>query len=126
MKRIRIVITIITVMSLAMLVTSCRHTENVEKPQTTQAVQTTQQVAESAESAQLAPADGDIGEMAAKQIALNKVPGATEADIYEFEKEYDDGLVQYEGKIIYNGCEYEFEISGETGDIFDWEIEKIN
>lgn len=116
MKRIRIVITIITVMSLVMLITSCGQADSEQTQQTEESVKATEQT----------QAAEDIGEMAAKQIALNKVPGATEDDIFEFEKEYDDGLVQYEGKIIYNGCEYEFEISGETGDIFDWEIEKIN
>ncbi len=116
MKRISIVITIITVMSLLVLITSCGQADNEQTQHTAESVKATQKTL---------PAD-DIGETAAKQIALNKVPGATEDDIYEFEKEYDDGLVQYEGKIIYKGCEYEFEINGETGDIFDWEIEKIN
>lgn len=113
-------------MLIAMLFTSCGRTENVQMPQTDREIQTTEPAAKPAETPQTSPTTGDIGEAAAKQIALNKVPGATEADIYEFEKEYDDGLIQYEGMIIYEGCEYEFEISGETGDIFDWEIEKIN
>lgn len=119
MKKLHIIITIIAVMCLAMLITSCGQSESVQTDQKVQA-------AESTETAQQDQTFGDIGEAAAKQIALNKVPGAVETDIYEFEKEYDDGMIQYEGTIIYEGCEYDFEISGETGDIFDWEIESAD
>lgn len=51
----------------------------------------------------------DIGEEAVISIVLAKVPGATRNDIYEFEKEYDDGILEYEGSIYYDGYEYEFE-----------------
>ena len=60
----------------------------------------------------------------AKQKALSQVPGATVSDIYEFETDHDDGRIQYEGKILYNGMEYEFEIDGYSGSIRSWESQR--
>lgn len=59
----------------------------------------------------------------AKELALSQVPGATLDDIREFETDYDDGRMEYEGKIIYDGMEYEFEIDGYSGAIRSWEAE---
>ena len=59
----------------------------------------------------------------AKAMALAKVPGATEADIWEFSTERDDGRSEYEGEIIYDGMKYEFEIDGYSGTIRSWEAE---
>lgn len=59
----------------------------------------------------------------AKQIALAEVPGATVNDIYEFELDRDDGRLEYEGTIYYNGMEYEFTIDGYSGAIRSWEAE---
>lgn len=61
----------------------------------------------------------------AKSIALGQVPGAAAKDIYEFETDYDDGKLVYEGKIIYNNQEYEFEIDGYSGAIRSWESDSI-
>ncbi len=60
----------------------------------------------------------------AKAIALAQVPGATLDDIRQFETDYDDGRLEYEGKIVYDGMEYEFEIDGYSGAIRNWEAEK--
>ena len=60
----------------------------------------------------------------AQQIALEKVPGATERDIYEFEVDRDDGRLEYEGTIYYDGMEYEFTIDGYSGAVRDWEAER--
>ena len=65
----------------------------------------------------------DIGEKAVIQIVLDKVPGSTKNDIMALEKEYDDGYLQYEGSLFYEGMEYEFEIDAETGNINNWEID---
>ncbi|MCC8048408.1 MAG: PepSY domain-containing protein [Oscillospiraceae bacterium] len=70
-------------------------------------------------------ASGIITEARAKEIALAQVAGATAADIREFELDRDDGQVQYEGKIIYNGMEYEFEIDAYSGAIRSWDAESI-
>lgn len=61
----------------------------------------------------------------AREIALAQVPGASSADIREFETDYDDGHLEYEGKIIYSGMEYEFTIDGYSGAIREWEAESL-
>ena len=66
-----------------------------------------------------------ISEKEAKQIALEKVEGAVESDIKDFHMENKRDYVEYEGKIIYDGKEYEFEIDGHDGIILEWEVEDI-
>lgn len=68
---------------------------------------------------------GTITADQAKEKALSQVPGATVSDIREFETDYDDGRLQYEGKIYYNGMEYEFEIDGYSGAIRSWDAESM-
>lgn len=58
----------------------------------------------------------------AKKIALAKVPGADDSHI-RIEKDRDDGQLLYEGKIVYSGVEYEFEISAADSSVLDWEID---
>jgi len=76
-----------------------------------------------------APAKPDntakISEAEAKKIALAQVPEAKESDIREFEIDYDDGRLEYEGSIYYGELEYEFEIDGYSGAIRSWEVESI-
>ena len=66
-----------------------------------------------------------ISDAEAKKIALAQVPGATESNIREFEVDYDDGRLEYEGTIYYGEMEYEFEIDGYSGAIRSWEVESI-
>lgn len=66
-----------------------------------------------------------ITEEKAKEIALSQVSGATVDDIYEWEVDYDDGRLQYEGKIYDADTEYEFTIDGYSGAIQSWESEPI-
>lgn len=61
----------------------------------------------------------------AKKIALAKVPGATTQDIREFKSDYDNGKLEYEGKIYYEQKEYEFEIDAYTGAILEWDVEPV-
>lgn len=71
--------------------------------------------------------DGDtISSDKAKQIALEKVPGAAEKDIKKFKSDYDNGRLEYEGKIYYEQKEYEFEIDGHSGEILEWDEETIH
>lgn len=65
-----------------------------------------------------------ISEAKAKKIALKKVSGATENDI-RLHLDNDDGRKVYEGSIIYNEREYDFEIDANSGDILEWEEESI-
>lgn len=59
----------------------------------------------------------------ATEIALERVPGASENDI-RIQSDYDDGKYKYEGDIIYDGKEYEFEIDASTGTILEWSEER--
>ncbi|HJA11567.1 MAG TPA: PepSY domain-containing protein [Candidatus Mediterraneibacter merdipullorum] len=59
----------------------------------------------------------------AQAIALERVPGATAQDM-SLELDFDDGWYVYEGDIIYNRMEYEFEIDADTGTILKWEEER--
>lgn len=68
---------------------------------------------------------GSISQERAKEIALAQVPGAALSDIREFETDYDDGRLEYEGKIFYGGVEYEFTIDGYSGAIREWEADSI-
>jgi len=70
------------------------------------------------------PDSSGISPEEAKAIALAQVPGAAETDIRGFETDYDDGRLEYEGKIVYDGMEYEFEIDGYSGAIRNWEAER--
>ena len=67
----------------------------------------------------------EITEDLAKEIALNQVPGATVNDIYGFEVDVEIGKIVYEGKIIYDNMEYDFEIDGYSGAIREWDAESI-
>ena len=57
-------------------------------------------------------------------IALAKVPGA-KAEHCSLWLDRDDGRLLYEGKIIYNQMEYEFEIDAYSGTILEWDAESI-
>ena len=67
-----------------------------------------------------------VTEATAKKTALSRISGATEKDIYEWKLDYDDGRPEYEGKIIYDGSEYEFTIDATAGTITDWDAEVIH
>ncbi|MBC5689321.1 PepSY domain-containing protein [Mediterraneibacter sp. NSJ-55] len=58
----------------------------------------------------------------AKQIALQKVPGATEQNL-AIHLDFDDGFYVYEGDIWYDRMEYEFDIDANSGTILKWEQE---
>ena len=60
----------------------------------------------------------------AVQSALARIPGATIANVTEFNRDYENGRLEYEGEIHYNGYEYDFEIDADTGTITKWEVEQ--
>ena len=64
-----------------------------------------------------------VSQEEAIQIALDRVPGSTEQDI-RIELDHDDGVCKYEGEIIYNQKEYDFEIDANTGTILEWSEER--
>ena len=47
--------------------------------------------------------------------------GAKDLNIVKLHLDREDGRMVYEGKIIYNNTEYEFDIDAITGDIVSWE-----
>ncbi len=65
-----------------------------------------------------------IGVERAKEIALEKVPGAT---VVEIELDIDDDgreAAKYEGELRKDGYEYEFEIDATSGRILKWEQDR--
>ena len=68
-------------------------------------------------------ADVAISREEAIDIALAKVSGATESDI-RIELDHDDGRYKYEGDIIYERVEYDFEIDADSGEILEWSQER--
>lgn len=68
-------------------------------------------------------ADVAVSSEKAIETALAKVPGATQKDI-RIELDYDDGRYQYEGDIIYDRIEYDFEIDADSGKIISWSEER--
>lgn len=66
-----------------------------------------------------------VDEVTAKRTVLNKVPGATAADIYEWKLDFDDGRWEYDGKIVYNQMEYDFTVDASSGAVTEWGVESI-
>lgn len=66
-----------------------------------------------------------IGLEEAKQVALKQVPGASSADIVKAYQDYDDGILEYEVEIHYNGYEYDYEILGSSGEIISKDVDHI-
>lgn len=67
-----------------------------------------------------------LTEQKARELAFSQVPGATQANLYEFKTDIDDGRILYEGKIIYSGMEYDFEIDAYSGAICSWDSEPLD
>lgn len=61
----------------------------------------------------------------AKEIALAKVPGATEKNITELYFENDNGDMEYDITIRFNNKKYEIEIDGNTEEITSFEEKNI-
>ena len=59
----------------------------------------------------------------AVKTVLGKVSGAAEQDV-RIELDCDDGRYKYEGDVIYNGIEYDFEIDADSGRILEWEEDR--
>lgn len=65
-----------------------------------------------------------ISEEEATNLALERVPGASAQDL-RIQLEFDDGVQKYEGDIIYDGKEYDFEIDANTGTFLEWSEERV-
>ena len=62
------------------------------------------------------PMDAEL----AKAEVLKCVPGATQANITEFVSDTADGKMEYKGKIVYGGMQFDFTIDGYSGAIRAW------
>ena len=69
-------------------------------------------------------ASAAISEDEARATVVARVSGASASDVRLY-LERDDGRMVYEGELIYNGTEYEFQIDATTGDVLDWESESV-
>jgi len=67
----------------------------------------------------------EIGLEKAKEIALQKVSGASESDIVKAALDNEDGVMVYEIEIHYNSMEYDFSINAATGVIVEQSSESI-
>lgn len=86
-------------------------------------VNSTPQSVETPQSTQTPPKE--ISEKEAKEIALKKLPEANVGNIREFKKDYDDGKLFYEGKIVLGKTQYEFEIDASNGNVVKWEKDSV-
>lgn len=68
-------------------------------------------------------ADVQLSIEEASALALERVPGAAPQDL-KIELDYDDAYYKYEGDIIYDQKEYEFEIDANTGEFLEWKEER--
>lgn len=66
---------------------------------------------------------GLIGTAAAKDIALTRAGGG---NVTSIKLDREDGRQVYEGKVIDGDFEYEFEIDADTGEVLDWEKERVD
>ena len=58
----------------------------------------------------------------AVQLVLDRVPGASSEDV-RIQLEEEDGRQVYEGEVICNRAEHEFEIDAATGDFIQWSVD---
>ena len=65
-----------------------------------------------------------ISEEKAKNLALERVPGATAQNL-RMQLEFEVGIQKYEGDIVYDGKEYDFEIDANTGTFLEWSEERV-
>lgn len=94
-------------------------TANQTEPSTT--VETTAKATDKQDSQQ-----NLISEDKARDIAMKKVKGAKDSDITQFKLDKDDGRQEYEGKLVYDGKEYDFNIDAVSGEVLKWEEETVN
>ena len=92
--------------------------------QGTSEAQNSAQSQQNANNAGTGTADAAVSLEEATRIVLDKVPGATEQDI-RINLDYDDGRQKYEGDIIYEQMEYDFEIDANTGEVIEWSEERV-
>ena len=71
------------------------------------------------------PPQPAVSQEDATKLVLQKVPGATAQDL-RIKLEQDDGIQKYEGDLIYEGKEYDFEIDASTGEFLEWQEDRVD
>lgn len=66
-----------------------------------------------------------VSQEEATKLVLEKIPGATAQDL-RIKLDQDDGIQKYEGELIYEGKEYDFEIDASTGEFLEWQEERTD
>ena len=83
------------------ILTGCGGTEQGQQTDETVIYQTAEATAPLLyEESTVAEDMPDIGREQVMAIVLERVPGATEGDVYELESEYDDGRLEYEVSLL--------------------------
>ena len=75
--------------------------------------------------AEVPASDSIISEDDAKAKVLERIAGATEENIKKFHLEKEDGRMVYEGTVIFEQKEYEFEVDATSGAIVGWDEESV-
>ncbi|MDR1265532.1 MAG: PepSY domain-containing protein [Propionibacteriaceae bacterium] len=68
------------------------------------------------------PAGGILTEAAAGDIVLARVPGARVEDL-RISLDYENNRAIWEGSVVHDHTEFEFELDATTGEVLDWEAE---
>ncbi len=98
-------------------------TQSPEQPALTPAESEQPATQQPAATSQQSGSEAAITKDEARQIMLDRVPGATAADVVSLHLERENGRLVYDGEIVFGGMEYEFEIDAQTGDILEMEVE---
>lgn len=105
------------IVSMLVLLTGCFDDDDVNEKEYTR---------EETPKNDLQPNSPTISEADARSIALAKVPGAQDENFIYMRRDSDDGKEVFEGKIIFNQMEYEFEILTSDGSIVSWETDSVD
>ena len=68
---------------------------------------------------------GMLTEDQARAVVLQRVPGASGTDI-RLKLDEDDGRMEYEGWLDFDGMEYEFKIDAYSGAVLEWEADSVS
>lgn len=71
------------------------------------------------------PSSASFTKEQAIEAVLAKVPGATR-DNLRMKVDHDDGFLLYEGEVIFNDMEYDFEINTGDGTFLEWSEESLS
>ena len=66
-----------------------------------------------------------LSEEEIRGIVQKRVPGAPAENIF-LHLDEDDGRMEYEGTLFFDGMEYEFKIDAYSGSVTDWEAEQTH